>query len=250
MTYLLQYGSYVFPNTFTYQEIGRQIVVPATKVVHFDGARVSRSFLDARKIQVRGSLLANTGTALQTQRDAMKAALAAAPQNLYLESGRYLRNCYVDDAPETYDPTWPERITDAKFTFLTGDPFFYETAVQSFPTNAIAASPTTISLTAGGNATAAPALALTVGGAGVISLSASLVNNTTGESFTLVGSVMGGDVITVDTLALTVRIGSTDRYDLFDGLFPHLAVGANSLVVTYGAGTLTNLSAVWQNRAY
>jgi hypothetical protein len=101
-----------------------------------------------------------------------------------------------------------------------------------------------------GNAPAAPELRLTVGGSGAVSLAATITNETTGEAFTLEGTVAGGDIILVNTLEETVLIGATDRTDLFDGLFPLLALGENAFSIEVCSGVLTNLDVYWRSRWY
>jgi phage-related protein len=75
-----------------------------------------------------------------------------------------------------------------------------------------------------------------------VTLACTVTNSTTGETFTLEGAVTGGDVIIVDSLEQTVTIGGTDKTSLFDGVFPTLAVGSNTIQVDYTSGTITNLS--------
>jgi hypothetical protein len=101
-----------------------------------------------------------------------------------------------------------------------------------------------------GNAPAAPELRLTVGGSGEVTLAATVTNETTGEAFSLDGTVEGGDIILVNTLEETVLIGAANRMDLFDGLFPLLALGENTFSVEVCSAVLTNLDVYWRSRWY
>jgi hypothetical protein len=246
----LQYGSYVFPPTFTYSDVSGKRALTATKSVHADGAVVPVAYLSERTVEVHGTFIRQIGgTPLSDLRDALRAALAVQSANLFLTTDRYLRNARVDDAPETSQPTWMERIMDVRIRFTAGDPYFYETATQTDNTNALTTSPGTVTIsTVGGNAPALPQLSLTVAGAGSVALLSTLTNTTTGDVFTLGGTVMGGQVIIVDSLAQTVTIGGVDRMDLFDGVFPRLALGSNSFTVAWSSGGYTNMAAAWNNR--
>jgi hypothetical protein len=83
-----------------------------------------------------------------------------------------------------------------------------------------------------------------------VELAATVENITTGEAFSLTGTVPDGTVIKVNSLDETVQIGDTDRMDLFDGLFPLLALGDNTIRVTEANEQITNLDVYWRNRWY
>lgn len=252
MTYHLAFGSYVFPDTFSYAEVSGKRALTSTKLVRFHGSVVPTAWQTERTVEVRGGLMkASIGnqTALEDQRDALRAALAVQPANLYLTNGRYLRNARVDDAPESTSPTWMERMMDVRIRFVSGDPFFYDTSESSDNTNALSTSPGSVTIaTVGGNVFALPQISLTVAGSGAVSLDAEITNTTTGDLFTLVGDVNGGDVIVIDSLAQTVKISGIDRMDLFDKVFPTLAVGSNAFTVEWSSGGFTNMAASWRNR--
>lgn len=245
----LAYGSYTFPRTFSYSEVSGKRSLTATKLVRAPGSAVPLNWLSERTIQVTGTLLANTGTALETQKDALRAALAVTSANLYLTSGRYLRNARVEDAPESLGANWAERITDINIRFVAGDPYFYDANTTSDNTNALTTSPGSVTIsTVGGNVFALPQISLTVAGSGAVALNATITNNTTGDVFTLFGAVTGGNVILIDSLLQTVTISGVDRMDLFDLVFPTLAVGSNSFTVAWTSGGFTNMAATWRNR--
>jgi phage-related protein len=249
----LRFGTYSLPPTLYIADAPHSRTVPLAKLPRADGARVPTGFLKEKIWSIRGGLVNSTistggGASLRTQLDALKAALAAGPTNFTIED-RFYRNCQVSDYGDTFG-VHHQRQADVAFSIVTGDPFAYSALATSLPTNAVSASPTTVSATAGGNAYAQPALSVTVGGSGAITLAATITNTTTGEVFTLVGAVTGGDVIIVDSLNHTVTIGGVDKTLLLGGQFPTLAPGANVFTVAYSSGTITNLGLEWNDRWY
>lgn len=244
------YGTYTFPIGWYVQELPLQSDVPSSKLPRADGARLSPAYLTERVFRLKGSLLPN-GTPLSNRLDDLRAACQKGPQNLYpAGTGRYLRNVVKRNFRENYQPSWPGRIVDVEIDLVTGDPFAYESSVNTV-NSAIAASGTTWTCSAGGNAPALPSTILTVGGSGAIALAATLTNVTTGESCTLTGNVNGGDLITIDSLAQTVTIAGVDRFLLFDGLFPTLLPNtANVFRVDFTGGTIVHATSSWQNRWY
>ena len=178
---------------------------------------------------------------LRTQLDALKAALASGPTTFQTSSDRLYQGCQVSSFEETYGDTAFGRYADISFDILTGDPFQY----AAVPTSVTSTSGSLVA-TSAGNAYALPQIALTVGATGT--LSATLTNTTTGEVCTLMGAVTSGQVITIDSLAQAVTIAGVDKIALFDGLFPRLLVGANTLVLAVTSGTISSITATWQDR--
>lgn len=87
-------------------------------------------------------------------------------------------------------------------------------------------------------------------GGGDVTLDATLTNETTGEAFSLQGEVEDGTEIVVNSLEETVTVEGEDRMDLFDGLFPRLNPGNNTLNVAYASGEITNVDVTWNSRWY
>lgn len=83
-----------------------------------------------------------------------------------------------------------------------------------------------------------------------VDLDATVTNQTTGEEFTLVGSLPDASVIIVNTLDETVLVNDVDRTDLFDGLFPLLALGNNVFNIVEPNELITNLDVYWRSRWY
>jgi hypothetical protein len=252
MAYRLRFGTYDFPDSLTYNLQSFRSATPSGKRLRAHGARVPVGRLAERRVEVRGLLKQESASSLQAQLDDLREAVMSGPATLYLPNDRHLRNVQKDDGgQDRYDNTWPERIVEVALDLITGDPYLYSDTQSSDLTNALSSSPTTVTVNnAAGTAPAAPELRLTVGGSGDVTLAATVTNETTEEVFTLAGSVSGGDVIVINSLEHTVRIGSTDRFDLFDGLFPALALGNNSITIAWTSGSLTNLDATWRSRWY
>ncbi len=234
-----KFGTYSFPNTFYPELLPASRVIPMPKLPRAHGARVLAGYLDGKKITVRGGFI--NSVSLEDDLDALRAGLAQGPCDFQFLSNRKYRLCQALGYSDTYDATWWQRIVTIQFDLVTGDPFAYDmddTTVNLVSSGGLA--------TALGNAAAAPALSLTMGTTGAVSLTCE--NLTTGESFTLAGSVVSGNVIVIDSLAQTVTIGGADRIDLFDGLWPTLVVGDNVFLLTVTSGTVSAQSATWKNR--
>lgn len=254
MAYLLQFGTYVFPGTYWLAETPRSQTIGRGKLPRQHGARQLRGFLDEHRFTVRGGDRLECGmgaTPLRDKLDALYAALAGqGPVNFYAgESDRFYRCVQCEAVSPILEGRWGERVARVDISLVTDDPFRYSTT-ENANTEAIAASGETWVVPTGGNAPAAPVIEATVGGAGAQTIAFEIENQTTGQAFTLAGTVVGGQVIVVDPLAETVMIGSQDRMDLFDGEFLSLAVGANTLAETYTSGSLTQVKTIWRNRWY
>lgn len=250
MTYLLQFGSYQLPPTFYVSSAESNRIVPSAKLPRADGSRILVGYLDAKKITVRGavvcaSLSTGGGAPVRTQLDSLKAALASGPANFTTATDRYWRNCQVSEYSDGYEATEFSRIATVQFTVLSPDPWSYEVATQT-PSRAITASGQTLAATNNGNAYAFPLFSVTVGATGT--LSATITNSTTGESFTLNGAVTAGDVFVIDCLNQSVTRAGIDVTAYFDGYFLRLLPGANTITVAYTSSTLTNLALNWNNR--
>ena len=254
MAYRLEFENYTFPESLTYNLVTFRSAVPSAKLPRAHGARVPTGYLGERRIEIRGMLKVDleTPATLQDQIDDLRAALMDGPQTLYLPNSRYLRNVQKDDnGVDRYDNTWPERLAEIAVDLITGDPFMYSDTESSDLTNVVNETPEDVVVNnAAGNAPALPELRLTVGGAGAVTIAVTVSNQTTGEAFTLSGAVSGGDVIKINSLDETVLIGTTDKMSLFDGLFPSLALGNNTIRITYTSGTITNLDVYWRSRWY
>jgi phage-related protein len=249
-TPLLKFGSYTFPFGFRVSVDPASRVIPVQKLPMAHGARSITGYMDAKVITVQGQLYVGpmTLTDYRTRLDALRAALAAGPASLYLWSDRYYRNAQAQDRTN-YVATGFGRLGDIDIEFTCPDPFQYAETLDS-TTEAVSATGETFAVVTAGNAPSVPVLAITAEGSGAKTIAWTITNQTTGESFTLTGSVTGGDVITVDCLNHAAAIGGTDRMDLFDGQWLTLAVGSNTLEETTGAATISQIIVTRRDRWY
>ena len=257
MAYLLQFGSYVFPPTFHIAKWPMARNVPMVKLVRADGARTIPGYLDGKTFSLKGGLVGGSEAIptaqglLRDQLDLLRSALASGPCNFQAHDDRYFRLAQVSNYDENYVETSFGRGVEISFDVVCGDPFAYEVASHTGSLT-VTASGQTLPLSVTSNASALPTFSVTMGGAGTVA--ATITNQTTGEVFTLTGTVASGDVVLVNSLLKTVtnQADGSDRLSLFDGLFPRLVPGSNTLQVQYLAGgvTVTVLSATWSNRWY
>jgi len=246
MTYQLKYGSYTFPRGMYPSDNNVPSTVPQSKHPRLDGGRILTPTLGLKLITVKGGIVAPAGTSARTIVDGMKAAVLQGPANLTFQSDRYWRNVVCRDFKDGHPGTHYDRIDDIEIDLITGDPFQYETATQTL---ALTPSSTTVSgtATAAGNAYSKPVISFT---AASTNLNLSCYNDTTAESFTLVGTVVSGDVVIVDCLNETVTIAGVDKMSFFEGTFPRLSVGGNIIRATYLSSALSAISVAWANRWY
>ena len=253
-TFKLQYGTYVFPPGFSYTEIGSVIAAQMTKLPHFPGAAVAPAYPDGRHIKVAGTFVVNrlfsatTATLVRDQWDGLMAALTVYPQNLYTDSQRYFRNVYPVSMPrKPATMTGAERVIEVEIEFETGDPFWYDSTVNS-STQALTASGQTQTIMVGGIVQAAPVFTLTVAATG--SGGFLVANGANSMQFAVNGSFNAGDVVIVDCLNMTVTLNGTTNLSIFGGQFMACPVGNNTISYTWGGGSvgLTSAEIAWNNR--
>lgn len=250
----LAYGSYEFPNTFHPADDNLDWQIPSIKATRRHGGHSLNATLKEKRLTVRGGIIKgpmNRSIVLRDELDDLRGALGGQPQNLYFEPDRYWRNVRVEMFRNPYGPTHYCRISEAiEIVFITDDPFQYAVMESSDTWN----NPTTgerRALSVGGNAPAQATFTVTPGGTGSQTIDFTIENETTGESFTLSGSVLGGEAIEIDTLLQSVTVGDVDEMDIFDGQFPQFSGNiTNSLEVTIASGSITSLVSTWRNRWY
>lgn len=254
MGYRLSIGGYTFPRTFSVVENRIVNVVPNQKLARADGARAIRGSLGPRRIRVSGTLFGPNSpiggvTHFRNELDSIRAALHAnAPATMYTQyDDRYLRNVSCENIPEAYEPNSYDRMVRLDLDFLAHDPFYYSTTLSTdtwTPTLTGQAR----SITPGGNEPALPTFYITAGVSGTTAWT--ILNNTTGVSFTITGTVTAGDVVVVDCLQQTVTISGVDKMSYFDGRWVALVSGvANDMREAYTTTpTITRIVTEWRNR--
>lgn len=250
----LAYGTYAFPRTFHAADDNLEWLIPSIKAGRRHGGHSLAATLREKRLTVRGGFVKGPVggvTILRDEIDDLRAALGLQPQNLYFSPDRYWRNVRVELFRNPYGPTHYCRIAgEIEVQFVTEDPFQYA-VLESSDTWSSPTTGATRAISVGGNADSLPAIALTVAGSGAQTIDFALENETTGERFTLSGSVLGGEAITIDSLLQTVVNGESDAIDLFDGQFLTFRGDVdNTLEVTITSGTITSIVTTWRNRWY
>jgi hypothetical protein len=246
---LLKFGTYTLPGGFKVVSIERGRTIGHQKLARATGARQTAGYRNGVRVQVAGGIYRGPmdSSVVRDRQDTLRAALAQGPSRLWLYDDRYYRCMEPEQEPESYLATGFDRMADLQISFLGPDPLMFDVTPGTDVWSGFSSGDTR-EITVGGNAPAAPLLSITVGGAGAVSLAATITNETTGEAFTLTGDVEGGDVIEVDSLYQTVQIDGADRRDLFDLLFPHLTPGANTLEAEWTSGSISGIVTDWDPR--
>lgn len=240
-TRLLRYGGYTLPTGSSVQRIERGRTIGSAKLARNTGARQTSGQRNGISVSVRVPLYKGPldTSDLRTRIDELRQYLAAGPGNLYVWDDRYYRCCEPISEPDTIEATAYGRFQETDITFIGPDPYLYGAEVTDTWSGPSSGGTRSVSTT--GNAAAAPTFSITVGGAGAVTIEFTVTNSTTGESFTLGGSVTGGNVILVNCLEKTVKIGSTNYLSLFNGIFPTLAPGANTLTVSWTSSSISTV---------
>jgi phage-related protein len=249
MAYAAQFGSYVLPSGWAPVDMSLQSVVPVSKLPRSDGGYRLPGTLGPRRVVFRGTILRSSSQSWRQRVDDLLHELHEhRGSSLYVDSDRYLRSVDVEAVRLAFEPPDWGRVAEAEIEFIAADPFFYA-AAETTNTETVAATGETWAVTVGNYAHVRPTFEITVGGSGAETIAFTITNNTTGEAFTLDGDVTAADVIVVDCLARTVVIGATDKMSLFEGVFPRLDVGANTLQEDYTSSEITQVVTKWRTRA-
>lgn len=246
---VIQFGSYVLPVGFAPAMDAFARDIQGAKMPRTDGARVITGYAGEKVIPIRGRLIKGpiptiTDAMMRTALDTLKSNLTGSA-NLYFYDDRYYRNCQAREFSASSESYLFEKVVDVEINFITGDPFQYS-GNETLDTWAAPTTNTTRVITPTGNVYSAPIYKLTTGSA---SINWTITNQTTGKAFTIAGtSLTAGQIIEVDTLNKTVVIGATDRMDLFDGQFPELGAGANTLHNLQTLGVISSLGTLFRNR--
>lgn len=255
MSYLLQYGSYVFPGTFHVDARPVERSLSVGRLPRTDGGRLVAGRVGPSRISVAGSIVLGplSTTSWQTRMDALMAALNAGPAALYAgENDRLYNVAHVAGVSVTYSPTQYGKQADVGIEFASAEPFKSGATITTDETWTSPATGATKAFTPAGNAFCEPTIMLRFSTGGTIA--AGFENVTTGEAFTLAGTVTTGDTVRIDCSARTVRMGTAAPYTttecmaLFEGEFIRLLAAANTLKVTYTSGVIDRVGVIHQGR--
>ena len=244
MTYtpMLKFSTYDFPAGFSVASNPSNSILEVTQRPYADGAIVGTPLLSEKIITIRGTLFATTASDMRTQMDALLAAVNSGRQKLYLWDDRYIY-ATKRSFSTNYDPSSFDRYCDVAIDFVC-DVGLFEAETVSTDTWATPANNATRSITNAGGAFAMPTFAITfTGTSGVVGLAIG------SDSFVFSATVTAGSTLIVDCAAKTVLIGTTDKMSGFTGVFPSLALGANTLTRT-GTSAITSIVTTWRNRWY
>ena len=242
MTYLLQFGSFVFPAGFAPVSQDSTRDIAEQERPRAAGSIVQSARAKSRRLSVEGSAMGFGGgaSAIQVATDAIRGACegSGAAQPLYFgRSDRYVLaqlTGMTESYKESGDGSWYGASHKLLLSFAAADPYFYDNAG---PVSALGLTSAGGTITPGGNAPtfATWSIGVSTGAAGTITLT----NITTGESCTLgTPATMwaNGDVVVLTRdggAVYTVTKNGVAAPGLLTGLIPTLQVGAN--VVTLAA---------------
>jgi hypothetical protein len=204
------------------------------------GGYPGSQFAAERKISLSGTLTAASYAALDAAwSDLVAAHDVTAPAPLLIRDGWY----YLATCESIADSERDVTSIQYDATYVCADPFAFSATLS---TPSLATTGGTITAVAG-NKNALPTLTLTVSAAPASSF-VTVTNTTTGEQFVLTPDVTGAFVI--DSLAETVKVGSTDKMSCFQGRFLSLRPGSNTLTITASNGaTLSSATISYRARA-
>lgn len=239
MSFLLQFGSFVFPAGFSPASQDSPRDVGEQELPRAAGSVVQDARHQSRRLSVEGSAMGFGGGAgaIQTALDALRGGCEAAGpvQKLYFgRPDRYVK-AQVVGISESYGDAGRMFGSAHKLliSFLAGDPLFYDNGGSLSAVGLTSAGGT---VTPAGNAPAFAtwSIPVTTGGTGSISL----VNTTSGQSCTLGTAATAwarGDAIVLTRAKgiYTVTKNGVAAPGLLLNLIPTLGVGAN--VVTLSA---------------
>lgn len=208
-------------------------------------ARNRAGFSAPRAIRATGRIGLNTWQTrddLRAAEDAFQSAhlplgLAVSYQKLYRDTDRYIQ-------AETARLTWGDTgllWKDFTVEWVCPDPFWYATAAEATDTWAAPATGGTRTITNGGSVFTHPIFTITMNSGGTLALSLTNTSIADHRSFSLNGTVGGGDVIGVDCDAQTVTLNGSNKMSFLSGSFFRLAPGANVLTLSLSGPTLTSI---------
>jgi len=246
---LLKLGDTTFPTGTALNVVSRGRTIGVAKLARADGMRQTSGYRNGIAIEVRIPVVKGPldNTDWRTRRDTARSMLAVGPARLYAGyDDRFYRCVECQNEPEEIPDTGMNRIMTVRALLVGPDPYEYSTTENTTTWTPTSGGSQVVSTA--GNAAAAPVISITVGGSGLETIAFTISNDTTGEEFTLEGDVTAGDVIVVDSILKTVKIGTTNRIDLFEGLFHSLSVGSNTITTSWTSSSIASISYAVRDR--
>jgi len=121
----------------------------------------------------------------------------------------------------------PTRLVPYELELLSMDPFWYAAAESSKATQSITVSPTTFSVTNGGNEKTPCKIVVTAIGADRTGIR--ITNATTGETWKYTTAIIQNTALTVDSRQRTAKYQGKEKLGDLEGFFWDLAVGNNDI---------------------
>ncbi|MCW3060590.1 MAG: Phage tail protein, partial [Capsulimonas sp.] len=134
-------------------------------------------------------------------------------------------------------------VSTITITLRAPDPAWFDTA-NTTPTLSGAGG----TIVNAGTAPAKPRWTVTVGTGGTGTIT--LTNSTTGETATLSGTFVTGDVIVIDRSAYNVTLNGATNFGLLGGRIPSLDPGSNTITASASTISIASLACVYIARRY
>lgn len=201
-----------------------------------DGGVELSDFWGTRTIRMRGFITGESRADLNEKVREFRKALAPRQQRLVidtLDSQNYYFNatCTSLGIQEVGGETIRHVLWDAEFT--CADPFRYESA-ETIESNITLNDGETVAITNSGDLRIDPVLTVTTASATPISLT--IVNMTTGERIRPSSTIVAGDKLVIDASKLSLTKNGVEID--YEGAFPTLAVGQNTLRADLSTGSI------------
>lgn len=234
----VRFGGYDFGQQVEQWREVSNIVMDAASVPTRDGLLIRGGKMGPREIELRGSLMAASETALRDLRDALRNGILNKTDDLTLMDDRFVK-CRVTSYADDFVPG--SGLTVMRFsTVLTSDlPYEQTVALQSSGAQTTTTSGNTdFNVTNNGNRTVWAKVTVTAPGGGAISNNLSVANLSRSESFEYLGDIAAGESLVVDGTASppTVENDGVDDTANFDGQYIRLAPGTNVIRVVTDVG--------------
>lgn len=195
-----------------------------------DGSIELSNYWGSRKINMKGFVDANSRAELEDNVRSLRRALAPSQQKLVIDTlgttGRfYYASVESLSISEVAGTNFRHLTWDADFT--CSNPFAYDNA-ESILTEFVVADGDTIAIFNDGDVRAEPVFRIRTRNSSRMTFSVG--NQTTGEYLTPAQTIINGDRVVIDTGRLDVLKNGTGID--YQGTFPRLEVGANTLAFT------------------
>lgn len=227
----LQFGTYIFPNdTFEIEGMPFEMRLDSAEIPRRAGARIIANRVGQRKIRIKGTIHGTDAGSIWNELNVMLQGLSNGEQPLRYRTGVEF-------------PSWMEKfghefvkggnplLANVKIELSAANPYPRGTAPLSTVVALTTVGTLDLVITNAGLANTNPAFILTALGL-TVSGGITIKNMTTGEQIQYTGAIPPGASVTIDTDAMTVLEGQTNRVDKLEGILPKLVPGSNTIRVS------------------